>query len=65
MIEMIQGENVRCKYPITEINGMKLACNGKHPTHIHEEVMESLRKGDPAWEATISRDTVPEVILVP
>ena len=40
MVEMITKSNVKCKYPIAEVNGLQLACNGNHPTHIHKEVID-------------------------
>ena len=36
MIEMITKDNVKCGYPIAEVNGLQLACNGNHPTHVHK-----------------------------
>ena len=39
---MITKEKVKCGYPTALVNGMQLACDGNHPTYIHEEVVANL-----------------------
>ena len=56
MVEMITRGNVKCEYPIAEVNGLQLACDGNHPTHIHKEVIERLEKED--QEGTIPKDMI-------
>ena len=34
MREVITQRKVRCKFHVATINGLPMACNGKHPTHI-------------------------------
>ena len=41
MTAMIK-EGIRCGMHIMTINGMKLACNGNHPSWVHEEVCSRL-----------------------
>ena len=53
MVEMITKSNVKCKYPIAEVNGLQLACNGNHPTHVHEEVIDRLEKKDGGKQSTV------------
>ena len=33
------ADGIRCKHPIVDVNGLTVACNGRHPEAIHEKVM--------------------------
>ena len=38
------------------LNGMKLACNGNHPTWIHQKVIDRLEKDEPG--RILSKDLI-------
>ena len=63
MLEMIKAGKTKCKYPITEVNGMHIACNGNHPTHIHEEVIAFLSERDGGTYVTFSKDQVKRIYM--
>ena len=58
---MITKENVKCKYPTAEVNGLQLACNGNHPTQVHKKVMMRVYKEDQG--DVLSKDMVKRIYM--
>ena len=62
MLEMIKA-GVKCEYPVTEVNNMLIACNGNHPTHIHEEVIGFLSERDGGTYLTFTADQIKRIYM--